>query len=70
MAAADRRPGPAPRRRSDPRSSGRTASRSMNSADHQEDSSHPKTRTQPLVATVADPTVLGTGWRRCGRSRR
>ena len=61
MAAANRRPGLAPRRRSKPRSSG-TAGMSMNAEDHQEDRSHPETDAQPLVATVADPTVSGTGW--------
>ena len=45
MAAANRRPGLAPRRRSDPRSSGKTASRSMNSEDQQEDSSRPRDHT-------------------------
>ena len=35
---------------------------SMNAEDHQEDRSHPETDAQPLVATVADPTVSGTGW--------
>ena len=42
----------------------------MNAANHQEDSSHPETHAQPLVATVADATVLGTGWQHRGRSRR
>ena len=70
MAAATRRPGLTARRRSDPRSSGRIASRSLNAEDHQEDGRPPETHTQPLTATVADPTVSGTGWRHCGRSSR